>query len=346
MCNIAGYVGEKEAAPILITMMRKEEGYSGGFYTGLATVGNGKIHMEKKTGDLQYLLDHTKAAALPGTVGIIHSRSKSGGGDAWAHPFLDGFHKEPELAYVANGYAGCCADRISEGIKVAQELLDEKCLLDSRITGVPGAYTDMPDGSSVHMSDVMCQVISRNVISGMEVDKAMDRAFCDVPSQVVGLAVHKDHADRIYFCRYDFPMFAAFSEHGAYLSSTPLAFPEDAGKIVPIPSCSCGCLTKDGLKLSPMSRPAFTVMEEDAKVLSDAYLAIEKALKEKTMDFPAVSHIVKDMMQGVDCGPYIHIAHEVLWSLCKQGRLEITADTVEGAMEGLTAPRTLLRIKE
>jgi len=192
----------------------------------------------------------------------------------------------------------------------------------------------------------MCQVISRNVMNGMPVEQAMDRAFCDVPSEIVGLVIHKDHPDRIYFCRYDFPMFAAFSEHGAYLSSTPLAFPEDAGKIIPIPSCTCGYITKDELKLSPMSRPAFTVMEEDEKLLSDAYVAIEKALTEKTMNFPEVSHIVKAMMRGADCGPYIHIAHKVLWSLKKQGRLEITAGTAEGAKEGLTAPVTLLRVKD
>jgi len=346
MCNIAGYVGDREAAPILIEMMRREEGFSGGYYTGLATVGSGRIHMEKKTGDLAYLLENTPAAELPGNVGIIHSRSDSGGGDEWAHPFLDGFHKEPGLAYVANGYAGCCAGRREESIRVATELIRQDCRLDSRIEGVPGAYTDMPDGSSLHMSDVMCQVISRNVIAGMPVDKAMDRAFCDVPSQIVGLVIHKDHPGRIFFCRYDFPMFAAFSGHGAYLSSTPLAFPEDAEKIVPIPSCTCGYLTKDSLTVSPMSNPAFTVMEENEKLLTDAYTAIEKALSEKRMGFDDVSHIVKAMMTGADCGPYIHIAHKVLWTLKKLGRLEITSETVKGAKEGLTAPKTLLKIKE
>ena len=27
MCNIAGYIGKKQASPILIDMMRREEGY-------------------------------------------------------------------------------------------------------------------------------------------------------------------------------------------------------------------------------------------------------------------------------------------------------------------------------
>ena len=36
MCNIAGYVGARRVAPILIDMIRIQEGLNGGFYTGLA----------------------------------------------------------------------------------------------------------------------------------------------------------------------------------------------------------------------------------------------------------------------------------------------------------------------
>jgi hypothetical protein len=36
MCNIAGYVGSRRAAPIILEMLRREEGFAGGFYSGLA----------------------------------------------------------------------------------------------------------------------------------------------------------------------------------------------------------------------------------------------------------------------------------------------------------------------
>ena len=52
MCNIAGYVGAHEAAPILIEMIRVQEGLNGGFFTGLAAfrvslysfLGSNRIH--------------------------------------------------------------------------------------------------------------------------------------------------------------------------------------------------------------------------------------------------------------------------------------------------------------
>ena len=111
MCNIAGYVGSRPAAPILLDMIRNQEGLDGGFYTGIATIHEGRIYYAKLAGDLDRLLALTDAAALPGTVGIAHSRTRSGGGDEWAHPFVGERDGEIRLAYVANGYAGCFADR-------------------------------------------------------------------------------------------------------------------------------------------------------------------------------------------------------------------------------------------
>ena len=65
MCNIAGYVGKKAAAPILIEMLRRQEGIDAGYYTGIATVHEGKIHYRKLCGDLNSLLKNTDAASLP-----------------------------------------------------------------------------------------------------------------------------------------------------------------------------------------------------------------------------------------------------------------------------------------
>ena len=75
MCNIAGYIGTKQAAPILIEMIRAQEGLNAGFYTGIATLHEGRIHYRKLVGNLDDLLSKTDAASLPGNIGIIHSRT-------------------------------------------------------------------------------------------------------------------------------------------------------------------------------------------------------------------------------------------------------------------------------
>lgn len=51
MCNIAGYVGTKQAAPILLDLIEKQEGLAAGYYTGIATYHEGKIYYQKLVGD-------------------------------------------------------------------------------------------------------------------------------------------------------------------------------------------------------------------------------------------------------------------------------------------------------
>ena len=81
MCVIAAYVGSREAAPTLIDMLRREQGLGGGFYTGIATIHEGRLHYEKALGDLDTLLAETPAAQLPGTIGIAHGRVIERSGD-------------------------------------------------------------------------------------------------------------------------------------------------------------------------------------------------------------------------------------------------------------------------
>ena len=88
MCNIAGYVGDRRAAPILIEMMKREEGFDAGHYTGIATISEGRIHCAKVVGDVRRLLETTNAMDLPGNIGVIHGRTPGFGGRSWAHPFL------------------------------------------------------------------------------------------------------------------------------------------------------------------------------------------------------------------------------------------------------------------
>ena len=142
MCNIAGYVGEKRAAPILIDMLRREEGIDAGYYTGIATVHNGKIYYRKLTGDLDNLLKNTDALDLPGNIGIIHGRTKSGGPDAWSHPFVSGgkYSDEPTVAYVANGNSGIFKSRDPEYNLLAEGLIGEGYRLDSEIELEDGIY--------------------------------------------------------------------------------------------------------------------------------------------------------------------------------------------------------------
>ena len=99
MCIIAGYSGKKRAAPILIEMLKKSEYIDGGLSTGIATIHEGKLYTRKVIGDVEALLQNTDALDLPGTTGIIHSRTDNNHVEH-AHPFTS---DDGKLALVLNG---------------------------------------------------------------------------------------------------------------------------------------------------------------------------------------------------------------------------------------------------
>jgi len=87
MCGIVGYIGKKEALPILINGLRRLE-YRGYDSAGVAIFKDQKINKAKAVGKIDNLSDKVKNLNLFGTVGIAHTRWATHGGvtEENAHP--------------------------------------------------------------------------------------------------------------------------------------------------------------------------------------------------------------------------------------------------------------------
>jgi len=332
MCNIAGYVGTHRAAPILFEMIQKQEGLTGGYYTGIATIHEGKIYSAKLTGDSKTLLKNTDALSFPGNIGIIHSRSKSGGGDEWAHPFIAG----GRLAYAANGFAGIFSSEKEKQNLIAQALIDEGYALSSRVKTDNTEYLCLSDGTAVHMSDVMANLIWKH--------ESMEKAFLTMPGQIVGLMIDKYDEKNINFARIDYPMSLAFSSHGAYLSSAALAFPEDAKESMLLPACSSGKISKDAVTIKPFEKAPADVAPIDSVIRNKAFALISKALSEGEKTANELVEIIKPVFGKNQCCPALYLVYDVLYGLKKE--LIINKARAEGVLKGTTAPEFRLRLKE
>lgn len=102
MCGIVGYIGEKQAAPILLEGLSKLE-YRGYDSAGIATLYNGKIDVKKAKGRLAVLAEKTNNGKdVKGTVGIGHTRWATHGepSDENAHPHLS---MDGRFSVVHNG---------------------------------------------------------------------------------------------------------------------------------------------------------------------------------------------------------------------------------------------------
>jgi glucosamine--fructose-6-phosphate aminotransferase (isomerizing) len=90
MCGIMGYIGDKDAAPVLMDGLRRLE-YRGYDSAGIAVAHDGLIEVRKAAGKLGRLAELLEQNPLRGRVGIGHTRWATHGQptDANAHPHTD-----------------------------------------------------------------------------------------------------------------------------------------------------------------------------------------------------------------------------------------------------------------
>ncbi len=101
MCGIVGFVGKKEASPILVEGLSKLE-YRGYDSAGVAVLEDGEIKVRKFKGRLKNLDDNLKQSPLNGTMGIGHTRWATHGepSDINSHPHTN---ENATISVVHNG---------------------------------------------------------------------------------------------------------------------------------------------------------------------------------------------------------------------------------------------------
>ncbi len=116
MCGIVGYIGDGQAADIILDALKRLE-YRGYDSSGIATLANGALHLTRAVGKLSHLETALQAKPQAGQIGIGHTRWATHGGvtEANAHPHLAG----DKVAIVHNGiienYAELKAELLAKG---------------------------------------------------------------------------------------------------------------------------------------------------------------------------------------------------------------------------------------
>lgn len=102
MCGIVGYIGHKDAFPILIKGLRRLE-YRGYDSAGVALVNDdGELNVYKTKGKVDDLVNYCSDKNVSGVVGIAHTRWATHGEPSSlnAHPH---YSRSKNLAIIHNG---------------------------------------------------------------------------------------------------------------------------------------------------------------------------------------------------------------------------------------------------
>lgn len=244
MCVWSAYAGKKQAAPILLEALKKTEGYWAGFYTGMATCENGVLHFAKCPGHTGFFEKNFDLASFPGTMGIAHSRTNSGGGANRAHPFVG---TEGKVALVSQGSIGVFAPQVGRFSETALRLYKagRRFRSSSSTDGVrPNPAFILPDGNQVSLSDVVVNEIESGYSAHGDIIKAMRKASGYMLEESCSICIFADKPGVIGFINMNQRMGYAFGEECVYMGTTGAALP---GVFMEIPGNSVGFVTADGV---------------------------------------------------------------------------------------------------
>jgi len=185
MCGIVGYVGAKEAGPILIKGIERLE-YRGYDSAGIAVISNRKISIRKTKGKIKDLVAFLNKRPLPFAVtGICHTRWATHGkpNEVNAHPHSD---CKNNIALVHNGIIENYEIIKSRLIKLGHKFLSQT---DTEVIVhlIEEYYTCLPAGRRVNLEAAVLKAIRElkgsyalGVISVQEPDKLV-AARCGSP---------------------------------------------------------------------------------------------------------------------------------------------------------------------
>jgi len=221
MCGIVGYIGKKQALPILLQGLRDLE-YRGYDSAGIAVLDNGKIDRVREVGKVDMLAKKIGQVKIAGTLGIAHTRWATHGGvtEQNAHPHIVGKGK---LALVHNGiienYREIKKELEKDGFKFESETDSEvlaNLILKYYNEGVVAPFmgpVEKPDKSGNYNGSQTGNLV-----------RAVKKALLRVRGTYGIVVMHADHPNQLICARLGSPLAIGIGDGEYYIASdvTPM----------------------------------------------------------------------------------------------------------------------------
>ena len=189
MCGIVGYIGTRQAFPVLIKGLKRLE-YRGYDSTGVALLSQmDMLHVYKKEGKVAQLEETLTSSDLTGTLGIAHTRWATHGipssGNAHPHTSQSG-----KLALVHNG------------------IIENYSVIKERLSKLGFSFKSETD------TEVLVQFIEYvKEKQGVDTVSAVRLALNQVIGAYAIVLVDKDHPDQVIAARKSSPLVIGLGEN-------------------------------------------------------------------------------------------------------------------------------------
>ncbi|MGE0452926.1 MAG: glutamine--fructose-6-phosphate transaminase (isomerizing) [Vicinamibacteria bacterium] len=191
MCGIVGYVGGRDAVPVILEGLRRLE-YRGYDSAGIAVVEAGALHRRRSAGKLQNLTDSLRAEPLRGGFGLGHTRWATHGrpSEENAHPHQD------------------CSGGI---VVVHNGIIENHLALKARLQAAGHRFVTQTD------TEVVAHLVESRYTGSLEA--AVRAAVAELQGLYALVLLHRDEPQRLVVARQGPPMVIGLAPGERFVAS-------------------------------------------------------------------------------------------------------------------------------
>jgi glucosamine--fructose-6-phosphate aminotransferase (isomerizing) len=191
MCGIVGYIGSRDAAPLILESLRKLE-YRGYDSAGIAVLNQGEVAIRRCEGKLSNLATLLGRQPMSGSVGIGHTRWATHGrpSETNAHP-----HRAGDVVVVHNG--------------IIESYLELKEQLSKRGTHF----------SSETDSEIVAHLVSEKIEKGMDFLDAVRRTLREIRGSYALLFLNRRDPQRLIVAKNSTPIVIGWGDGETFIAS-------------------------------------------------------------------------------------------------------------------------------
>lgn len=325
MCNIAGYAGNRQAAPILLEMLRRQAYYDGDMSSGIATIHEGKLHYRKVVGDVDALIRETDVLDLPGIIGIAHTRP--GGGDP-AKPFHPFLSMDQQMALVTNGTTP--KTKYCHLWDEAADLIDRSGFMLTHETSNPKGQSPKlsRNGNYITPAEVRVHLMDYYLKQGKTVTQALALTCAHLYSDNVTVVINENFPDSIFALRTARPMLVAMKDGESYMATARFGLPEElADDAIDLPLFHACEVTRQGVRITADKMDTEPVSQMTPYTYAEGYKRLEALLKSEKAplyfdELELAVDKMRDLWQGDHtCVQHARLVYDLLWQFDREGRL-------------------------
>ena len=191
MCGIVGYVGGRDAVPVILEGLRRLE-YRGYDSAGVAVVNDGTLHRRRSVGKLCNLEESLKAEPLAGAFGLGHTRWATHGrpSEENAHPHQD------------------CTGKI---VVVHNGIIENYLSLKARLSKAGHRFVTQTD------TEVVAHLVESHYQGSLE--DAVRKTLAELEGIYALVLLHRDVPQRLVAARMGPPLVVGLGEGERFLAS-------------------------------------------------------------------------------------------------------------------------------